>query len=174
MTADEIIDRARSTRQYNVRYSQNRDGFDPLSAAPPTGTYTDGKPRGLDCGTFVQWAAKLQLLSPEEAQQNQQSTQDRWDTTGIVWDALGAQNRFSRLTAPQRGCLIIYPDYSWTPKGISLTDGQMDVYAPLADAASPAVNPEEPKTMRENMKKHDGHVGIVTSTVTKVQHCPKH
>jgi len=165
MTADEIIERARSALNHNVRYVLGYKYFDPLSPEPPTGTYKEGDieyPRGLDCGTFVRWAAKLELPSSGGAQQNQQSTQVRWDTTGIVWDALGAQGYFSRLTAPQRGCLVVYPDYSWKPIEVSLSD-----YAPLADAASPAVNPEEPKTMHENMEKHDGHVGIVTRTVTK-------
>jgi hypothetical protein len=138
MDVSDFIKRARSALGRGVPYRQGTVS-DFTSAMPPAS--------GLDCGTFIRWAAKLEL--PE----------GRWDTTGIVHEAIGGQNYFKKIAAPYPGCVIVYPDYK----------------------AVAQVTRDETT--------HDGHVGIVTETglvkidtatgtktffgVTRVIHCSR-
>jgi hypothetical protein len=133
MTVDELIARARLTLGKSIPYrlgAYTGLAFD--SPTPPVA--------GLDCSTFVRWAANLDL--PKNG---------RWDTTGIVMEALrtGTDKYFEVLQGPQRGCLIVYPDYSWKP---DLPAGLMAAYAAKAGPID---------------GKNDGHIGIVTRTVQK-------
>jgi len=98
MYASEFIARARSALGRGVPYGYGT-AFDPQSATPPA--------TGLDCGTFVRWAAKLDVRETTQAVSNQ-----RWDTTGIVKDATGAKLFFRKIAVPQPGCLIVYADYT--------------------------------------------------------------
>ena len=136
MNASEFIARARSLldprdslgRFKPVPYSHDVRSFRPDSAAPPEA--------GLDCGTFVRWAAKLDVSDPIQAGSNR-----RWDTTGIASDAIGAGRFFKRIAAPYPGCVIVYPDYE----------------ADYEVTAWPATDPNPT---------HDGHIAIVTETGT--------
>lgn len=97
MYAWEFIARARSALGRGVPYKSPAPPFDARSADPPMS--------GLDCGTFVRWAAK-----PDPRNEH------AWDTTGIVRDATGAKQFFERIALPRPGCLIVYPDYNAVPE----------------------------------------------------------
>ena len=111
MYVSEFIERARSLldprdemgRFKPVPYSHDISSFRPDSVAPPEA--------GLDCGTFVRWAAKLDVNAnnPFQGASNQP-----WDTTGIALDAIHAQRQrfFKRIDRPYPGCVIVYPDYT--------------------------------------------------------------
>ncbi|HTL25049.1 MAG TPA: CHAP domain-containing protein [Burkholderiales bacterium] len=136
MDTAEFIARARSALGRGVPYGYGT-AFDPQSMVPPAS--------GLDCSTFVRWAAKLALPAVN------QGAAQRWDTTGIVQDATGAQLFFAKIAVPRPGCLIVYPDYT-----------------ALAEVTGTSTH-------------HDGHVGIVTETgivksvltATRVIHCSR-
>ena len=98
MYTSEFIARARSALGRGVPYGYGT-AFDPHSPAPPAS--------GLDCSTFVRWAAKLALPSVDQS-----GNEHGWDTTGIVRDALGARVFFEKIAVPRPGCLIVYPDYT--------------------------------------------------------------
>jgi len=134
MNASEFIARARSLldrrdesgRLKPVTYSHDVRYFHPDSDEPPAA--------GLDCGTFVRWAAKLNVNDPTQAGSNR-----RWDTTGIASDAIGAGRFFQKIAAPYPGCVIVYPDYK----------------AEYEVTGWPATDPNS---------SHDGHIAIVTKT----------
>lgn len=151
MNVSELLERARSALGPNrlqrglapVPYERGAGGNQSQAQEAPAS--------GLDCGTFVRWAAKLTLPAQGPVHGLAQTSYS-WDTTGIVADALGQQRVFTKLDAPRTGCFIVYPDYVATPliAGMQRTE-------------------------------HDGHVGIVTDTATsngrtvatKVIHCSR-
>ena len=134
MNASDFIARARKALGRRIPYNQENRAFDPRTEYPPQA--------GLDCGTFVRWAAEPDLSV-------NQSSEPAWDTTSIVRDATHAQDFFERITFPEPGCLVVYPDYT-------------------AKADVTGVE-----------TRHDGHVAIVTETgvvenvprPTRVIHC---
>jgi hypothetical protein len=130
MTADELIARARSALGKSVQYTLGLyTGLDFNSEDPPAG--------GLDCSTFVRWAARLKLDG------------EAWNTSAIAIDAIGAQpTYFEALSGgAQRGCLIVYPHYNWSFGAVNAK-----AYRTFA-----------PHSQGENF----GHIGIVTQTASK-------
>lgn len=147
MDVTEFLQRARSAlasaralRQQPLQPVPYRLGgaFDPESEEAPD--------TGLDCGTFVRWAARLDWPARTAS-----GRERRRDTTGILADALGPQEYFTRLHEARPGCLIVYPDY----RAIAEVTGIET--------------------------RHDGHVGIVTeagirdgrAVATRVIHCSR-
>jgi hypothetical protein len=92
---------------------------------------------GLDCSTYVRWAGRLKLGDKA------------WNTSAIVIDAIGAQQTYFEALSggAERGCLIVYPHYNWSFDAVN-----KKAYTRFA-----------PLSQDEN----DGHIGIVTQTVSK-------
>lgn len=125
--ARKLLDRRDDSGQL-IPVPYHHGSFQPNSEDPPG--------VGLDCGTFVRWAARLDVNANNPFQGNQ-----RWDTTGIAADAIGDRRFFKKIDAPYPGCVIVYPDYA----------------ARYEVTGWPATDPNPT---------HDGHIAIVTETGT--------
>jgi cell wall-associated NlpC family hydrolase len=90
------VARAMSAVGRGIRYRLGHGGTKPDDPLPTRTGY-------CDCSGFIAWVLNL----------NRAPKTDRpfWiETTNIVNDALGARKAFIRLHAPERGCLVVYPD----------------------------------------------------------------